>query len=70
MTSTSDLDQMTAGMVERLGLLLPVKPLTYRITMTHGPDNVILEAKSLEIAYCLIGEHVVRGWTFKTLELP
>lgn len=40
-----------------------------RIIMVQGGDTVTLEAKNLEIAYCLIGEHVVRGWTFKQLEL-
>lgn len=40
-----------------------------RVTMMYGAELVTLEAKSLEIAYCIIGEHVIRGWTFKQLEL-
>jgi hypothetical protein len=40
-----------------------------KVIMQHGAEILELSAKNLEIAYCLIGEHVVRGWTFKQLEL-
>jgi hypothetical protein len=45
--------------------------MTYTIKLRHsdGSHSLIEQCKTLEIAYAIIGEHVVKGWTFISLEV-